>query len=468
MKAGKLFIIYFLIGALAVGLTGGFMSTGVIEDDHDRNIEIPDETMDELQLKAAYNGEDIFWRFEWEADDGYYHDYLVYEDGEWEQYGESPVGSDPHGVYEDRLTFLIDDGSVDHFSSSGGFMTVTEGMRYMTSMADADDAAEHVDRDWVRKFLPETREDPDDWRTMKDDDELEDLVDAGYFLDFWHWRAHRSNPVGHAEDTHLLQDRVADEGDMFDTNWDDENEQPEYMYDPDSAGMHALEWDKVVDREYTQDDYYYLGPDNMTEFDPDHEWEDGDTLPRRPLEEPSGSRADIFANGVWDDGKWHLDLERAMDTGNPDEDKIFHEQGVYDIAFAVHKNATGTRWHYVSFPMTFGFERGADIDVHHFEGDTPPWDEIEWETVDLVYPGQITWEHANDPENHAGAGAVQNEQHMGSFHSEEDFSYYGIESEFREEIMLQWGLTTAAVSVFVVLFSIGVIRTARIERRDDE
>ncbi|WP_280769872.1 ethylbenzene dehydrogenase-related protein [Salipaludibacillus daqingensis] len=466
MKRMQIAVIYVLIASLAVGLTGGFMSSGVVQDDPDRNIVIPDERMTELKVKAAYNGEDIFWRFDWESEDGFYHDYLVYENGEWVQHGASPVGPDLEGVYEDRLTFLIDDGSVEHFNSAGGFLTVQEGMRYMTSMADAEEAAEHVDRNWVRKFLPETREDPTDWRTVKEEEELEKLVDAGYFLDFWHWRAHRSNPVGHAEDTHLLEDRNADTGDMFTTNWDDELDQPQYMFDPDTAGKHAMDWNRVLARDYTQDDYYYLGPDNMTEFDPDHDWQEGDTLPRRPLEEPTGSRANIFANGVWDDGRWNLDLQRAMDTGNPREDKIFHEQGKYDIAFAIHKNATGTRWHYVSFPFTFAFEREADIQVQKFEGDTPPWDEIEWETFEMFYPGQITWDHAINPEQHAGAEEVKKSTPISEAHTEEEFSFYGIESEFRDEILGQWMMTMGAVSIFVVLFSIGVVRSARIERRD--
>ncbi len=66
--------------ALVAGLSLGFASTGVIENDHDRNIDIPNELTMELDLMVAYNDDDIFFRYQWDTDTPhFYHDYLVYE-----------------------------------------------------------------------------------------------------------------------------------------------------------------------------------------------------------------------------------------------------------------------------------------------------------------------------------------------------------------------------------------------------
>ena len=64
-----------------------------------------------------------------------------------------------------------------------------------------------------------------------------------------------------------------------------------------------------------------------------------------------------------------------MDTGNRFDDKIFLDRGVYHVAFAVHRQATGGRWHSVSLPLTVGLGRDADINAVRFDGDTPKWDQ---------------------------------------------------------------------------------------------
>ncbi len=464
-----------VIGALVVlviGLSFAFASSGVIEDDHERNIEVPefdDLTMD-LDLKVAYNDDDIFWRFEWDTETPhYYHDYLVYEDGQWERYGASMVGSNPEGVYEDRLTFLLDDGSVDGFAQYGGYMTIlSEEMRFYTDQAPEDEVQAHLGEDDVRKFLPETREDPDDWRTVRSDDELALLQEQGYFLDLWHWRAHRSNPIGWSDDQHVLDYRYGDEGESpYSTNWDEDAETPVLMFDPDQTGQHAMDWDRVLDMGYDQDDYYYLTEEIAVDFDPDHDWQEGDVIPRRLLQEPEGSRGAIFAQGIAQNGQWQLELQRALDTGNPLDDKALAHLGQYDVAFAVHKNATGSRWHHVSFPFTLGLGRAADIEAERFEGDEPPWDDMEWNTVTLFYPGQVGFDHARS-DDHAGAEEVRERVHISAGHSEADLALYAVEGEFGDEIRLHWLITGTVLAAFVLMIAGAMVRIAAVGRRVDE
>ena len=52
-------------------------------------------------------------------------------------------------------------------------------------------------------------------------------------------------------------------------------------------------------------------------------WQDGDTIPRRLLRPGDGSHGDIKVTGKarWTAGYWDVPLNRAMDTGNPMDDK---------------------------------------------------------------------------------------------------------------------------------------------------
>ncbi|MFV2035536.1 MAG: ethylbenzene dehydrogenase-related protein, partial [Halocynthiibacter sp.] len=112
--------------AASVAIFGGLLvlgwvtnSTGVIRNDPERSIFIPDELTTTLQVKAAYNGEDIFFRYRWPVDrPSIFHDVLVYTDGEWVR-KKGGDGPSPEFLTEDRVAMMIDDGSVPLFSRYG-------------------------------------------------------------------------------------------------------------------------------------------------------------------------------------------------------------------------------------------------------------------------------------------------------------------------------------------------------------
>ena len=59
--------------------------TGIVKDDPERNIVIPDELTSQLQVKATYDGEKIWFRYRWPVDrPSLFNDVLVYQDGAWE------------------------------------------------------------------------------------------------------------------------------------------------------------------------------------------------------------------------------------------------------------------------------------------------------------------------------------------------------------------------------------------------
>ena len=77
-------------------------STGVVRNDPARNIWIPAELTMPLQLQTR-----------------------------------TPIGSDPDGLAEDRLSMMRDDGSVPEFQRYGGYITVGANMRDFTGSGAA-------------------------------------------------------------------------------------------------------------------------------------------------------------------------------------------------------------------------------------------------------------------------------------------------------------------------------------------
>ncbi|HEX9905841.1 MAG TPA: ethylbenzene dehydrogenase-related protein, partial [Propylenella sp.] len=126
------------VGVLAIAwVTHG---TGVVTNDISRNIYIPDELTMPLQVKAAFNGRDMFFRYRWpSAQPGIYHDMMKFEGGKWVRYGASVAGPQPQGIYEDRVTMMLDDGSVPEFARYGGYVTIGDRMRFFTDEASADE-----------------------------------------------------------------------------------------------------------------------------------------------------------------------------------------------------------------------------------------------------------------------------------------------------------------------------------------
>lgn len=451
------------VGILAV--TWVTQGSGVIRNDLSRNIFIPAELTMSLQVKAAYNGRNMFFRYRWPSErPGIYHDMLKFEDGKWARYGGSVPGPQPQGIYEDRITMLVDDGSVPEFEKYGGYITIGDRMRFFTNEATKEEVKKQPylggkkKQKEVGKYLPATRSDVNDWSSVVSEDDLAALRKAGYFLDLWHWRAHRSNPVDKSDDQFVAEARYGDSGKgPFFTNWDKKNKQPKFMFDPAKTGRKALAWDDLAQRKLGFDDLYYLREDQAVAFDPDLDWAEGDTIPRRVLRSGAGSRADISVAGKarWKDGYWDVSLVRAMDTGNPLEDKAMVDKGVYTAAFAVHRNATGSRWHYVSLPVSLGLDREADLTAVRFEGAEPQWQQP-WLDVALFYPGQVSWPMLVDGNRHEGAEHIAEGEPVKARHSEKQLALYGVEMEFKEEIQRQWLFTMLAGLGLIAAFGVAV------------
>ncbi len=89
----------------------------VVRNDPSRKIEVPEQLLWPMNVKAAFNDSTMYFRFELPTPEpSWYHDYWVYEgDGKWRREGASTVGRQPNRIYEDRISFFLDDGHVPEF-----------------------------------------------------------------------------------------------------------------------------------------------------------------------------------------------------------------------------------------------------------------------------------------------------------------------------------------------------------------
>ena len=384
----------------------------------------PKELVKDLDVQVAYNDEQIFFRFEWDWDvmNGWFHDLFVYEDGEWVRYGDpNPGAADPDygygdnfdGFTEDRLSFLIDDGTVEGFEQFGGWLTIHEGTRTLPGAVEGDEVEDHphhgdeLGNDDVRKYIPQSREGEwweNDWDDVKDQDELDEMLENGEYLDMPMWRAHRGSPGGYGTVHTILDHR---HGAMDEPSTRIRNSQgltddghPEYMFDPDVIEGGTLDLDEIYDGEVLQTDTHALiEGENMVEFDEDEaDVYEGAVIPRRYSRPDAveGPGAIWQVDATWEDGTWTLEMWRDLEVGYLGETE-FEIGEVYDWSPAVHFGGA-QRWHWVGYPYKLGLGTDpdhphtdeAEIEAEEVDGE-PDWGAVETYTVPLMYPGQTDW-----------------------------------------------------------------------------
>jgi hypothetical protein len=329
----------------------------------------------QLSFQVAYDKENAYFRFQWKTKNPYpgeAYPFLRFDGKEWKNFGNQrlagPVrkGEQPP-VYEDRLSIMLDDGNVPNFATQGCWQTCHNGMRDAPNQPTADAVKANafmmsLKKNDVRKYLPSTRSDAlASWDKGKSLDEIAKLKAAGGFLELMQWRAHRSNPVGMADDGYVLEYRNFDAGkNMFSSNMDAKTKQPKFMYDAKKTGKKSLAIGDIRKASTVM-----LPGQNAVAFDPNASWKEGDLVSQYVVDRKfaEGSAADNKqAKGVWKDGMWTLVWARARNLANPDDKKLLDGKA-YNFAFAVHDDNMTSRGHHVSFPVTVGFGAKADIEA---------------------------------------------------------------------------------------------------------
>jgi hypothetical protein len=324
-----------------------------------------------LSVQASYDATNAYFRFQWKTLNpfpGIEHQYLRFDGKEWKVWGYPKLdavvreGKQP-GIYEDRMTVMIDDGKVPGFERQGCWLTCHDGSRDMQGAASAQESLANpllaaIKKNDVRKYLPATRTDPGDWRSGKSLDDIAKLKAEGGFVDLIQWRAHRSNGVGMADDGYVLEYRNSDAGrDMFGGNADPKTHAPKFMWDEKKVGYKSITADAL-----RKGPHFLIREQNAAPFDPNAGWKEGDLIPDYVLsrEDANGSAADNRAIAEWKGGAWSVVIVRPLNTGNPD-DKVLREGSVYNVGFAVHDDNITTRGHHVSFVKTLGIGAKGEI-----------------------------------------------------------------------------------------------------------
>jgi hypothetical protein len=329
----------------------------------------------QVGFQVAYDNENAYFRLQWKTRNPYpgeAYPALRFDGKEWKPYGNQRLnaavrkGEQP-AIYEDRFSIMIDDGGVPAFANQGCWLTCHNGERDSpkqptTAEVQANPLLSALKKNDVRKYLPSTRTDAlASWDQGKSLDEIAKIKAAGSFLDLIQWRAHRSNPVGMADDGYVLEYRNFDAGkNPFSSNLDAKTKLPKFMYDEKKTGKKALALDDIRKMPTA-----LVREQNAVAFDPNAGWKAGDLLPRYVVsrEDAAGSAADNKqAKGVWKDGTWTLVWARPLNLANPD-DKALKEGKVYNFAFAAHDDNMTSRGHFVSFQVTVGFGAKAAVEA---------------------------------------------------------------------------------------------------------
>ena len=330
----------------------------------------------ELQVRAAYDKEYIYFQFQWEsAEPGVTHTLWRYDGKKWVKWGGPKPDVTKQGTtpsYENRLAVILGqpgkipayDGAKASFSQVGCFATCHASMRAMPKepssqavKADPYFGESGKKRSDIRKYLLITRSALDEtggWNKVKDQKELERLHQEGRFLDLWQWRASRSGPLGYAGDDHVFDYRWFDKG----KNMFTDPAEAKWMYDAKVTGFNA-----IPERELNNHLQHFplIIGENAVPLDPKAEFKVGDILPRPVLQRPTESVADVLANSFYSAGKWTVELRRRLATGQPD-DIVLRPGASYDIGLAIFDDYVSNRRHYVILPpLTLGLGVEAGI-----------------------------------------------------------------------------------------------------------
>lgn len=168
---------------------------------------------------------------------------------------------------------------------------------FLISFADSDESVTHKTWTWnkTKEMYKEGPEREDvfvfKWNMEPNPVDLGVFADNPYTADIWFWKACRTNPIGYADDKF-------DQLSLTET--------PKSMKLTSKSGKTT---------------YLKRNPDKGTVAFEDTLYEEnkGDKMPRYTLKTPTGSCADIKAKGVWSNGKWIIEFERSLKTGNTDD-----------------------------------------------------------------------------------------------------------------------------------------------------
>ncbi len=157
--------------------------------------------------------------------------------------------------------------------------------------------------------------------------------DPNVSYDSWHWKAARTNPAGYTDDQRWST--LTDPADPESSRPNDAKDSGGYADNVNDDGSGPL----YMSSKGTKEQFIMAGD----EVDIDTAaLAAGDVIPGYVLAKAVGSRGDIEANGVWQDGTWVLVQRRALNTTHVD-DAAFTAPKPVPFGMSVVDNGGGTK-----------------------------------------------------------------------------------------------------------------------------
>lgn len=231
--------------------------------------------------------------------------------------GEVPVidGNDNDRLWQDADALVTRDtlAGIDIYLKAAH---TDKEIFFLVRFPDPDESRMHKNWKWdAERSVYDLGKDREDtfifkWNMEAEPVDLSIYADNNYTADIWYWKAHRTDPVGYADDKSHVFNSIASKNA---TRLTSRTGRTRYLLRLEDSGRSA----------YKSQIQTVYGVDSM---------------PRFKNREPTASRADVKARGVWKEGWWTIELARALVTGYEDDiqftDAKSFEFGVsrYEIA----------------------------------------------------------------------------------------------------------------------------------------
>lgn len=168
---------------------------------------------------------------------------------------------------------------------------------FLVSFPDPDESRSHKSWTWDRgREIYTVGNDREDifvikWNMEPKSANLSIYADNPYQADIWYWKACRTDSAGYADDKmHFL----SPEEDRNATRMVSNSGKTMYLLRVGDDGESAYRVNLISEYQ-------------------------GDIVPRFSIHQPTVSRGDVKAKGVWQNGMWTLEFRRKLVTGNQDD-----------------------------------------------------------------------------------------------------------------------------------------------------
>jgi len=174
----------------------------------------------------------------------------------------------------------------------------TDKVFFLITYPDKNESVTHRSWEWNKKneeyMQGRDREDTLvlKWNLEKKPVDLSVYADNFYTADIWYWKSNRTNPIGYADDKfHCLSKQKLKKSSEV------RSKKGNIMYLQRIGDPGKSSYRSTLPIKY-----------------------EGDVINRYKLHQPSLSRADIKAKGVWKAGKWIIEFSRNLQTNDKEHD----------------------------------------------------------------------------------------------------------------------------------------------------